>query len=287
LRTGGRAIEEATEAAAGGTQLGVEIVKQLSRENADPLWMQLMRVLREDIRSGGLQADQALPSETELTELFGVSRPVVREALRELAQERVIYKIKGKGTFVAPRKTEVNFIGSVAGSADDLRPFGRRVATHIIKQQLAPADEWEATLLEIPTGTPVVRLRRLRSVDGQAWLLTTAALPAELVPGLEQMQLENRSLYDVLRRMYSLAPAGADRWVEAVFPTVQDAKLLDVDTRTPLLGIESVSWLPDGTRFEVYYALHRSDRMRFYIGVRRPASVESPIQGLDRRADSL
>ncbi len=243
-------------------------MKQLSRESAEPLWMQLMRFLRDDIRSGRLNPDQALPSETELTELFGVSRPVVREALRELAQERLIYKIKGKGTFVAPHKTEVNFIGSVSGSADDLRHSGRRVTTQVLKQEIFPADERESALLEIPLDTPVVRLTRLRRVDGQPWLLATASLPAELVPKLERLQLENRSLYDVLRRNYALDPAGADRWVEAVFPTPQDARLLDVSMRTPLLGIESVSWLEDGTRFETYYALHRSDQMRFHIGIR-------------------
>lgn len=241
---------------------------RLSRDGAVPLWMQLMRILREDIGSGRLGPDEALPSETELAESFGVSRPVVREALRELAQERLIYKIKGKGTFVAPRPTELRFVGSVSGSADDLRHSGRRVTTRIITQERATAGERESALLEIPAGTPVVRLLRLRTVDGEPWLLTAATLPAELVPGLERLPLENKSLYDVLRRTYALEATGADRWVEAVFAKERDARLLDVGTSTPLLGIESVSWLEDGTRFEVYHALHRSDRIRFHIGIR-------------------
>ncbi|AXI76272.1 GntR family transcriptional regulator [Peterkaempfera bronchialis] len=242
--------------------------ERLSRDASEPLWMQLMTALRTQIEGGLLAADQPLPSEAELTDLYGVSRTVVREALRELVQQRLIYKVKGRGAFVAPRKTELRFVGSVSGSADDLRESGRRVTTQTLRQELAEADEREAALLRIPTGEQVVRMRRLRRVDGQPWLLVDTALPARLVPGLEKAVLENQSLYDVLRRRYGLEPDGADRWIEAVFPDEQDAAVLEVTTSTPLLGIESVSWLPDRTRFEAYHALHRSDQTRFYVGIR-------------------
>lgn len=241
---------------------------RLNRDGAEPLWMQLMRALRTEIESGDLGPDRPLPSEAELSDIFSVSRTVVREALRELVQQRLIYKVKGRGAFVAPRKTEVRFVGSMSGSADDLRESGRRVTTQTIRQSLGEADEREAALLQIPLGEQVVRMRRLRRVDGQPWLLVDTALPARLVPGLERAMLENQSLYDVLRRRYGLEPAAADRWIEAVFPNREDAAVLEVSTSTPLLGIESVAWLPDNTRFEAYHALHRSDQTRFYVGIR-------------------
>ncbi|WP_218105821.1 GntR family transcriptional regulator [Micromonospora inyonensis] len=137
-----------------------------------------------------------------------------------------------------------------------------------MSQSLSPADQGEADLLQVPVGEPVVRMRRLRGVDGQPWLLVDTALPARLVPGLDRAVLENQSLYDVLRRRYGIEPVGADRWIEAVFPEPEDAALLEVTTSTPLLGIESVAWLRDGTRFEAYYALHRSDQTRFFVGIR-------------------
>ncbi|HEY0697178.1 MAG TPA: GntR family transcriptional regulator [Micromonospora sp.] len=242
--------------------------RRLTRDGGEPLWMQLMRTLRGQIEAGEIGPDQPLPSEAELTDIYGVSRTVVREALRELVQQRMIYKVKGRGAFVAPRKTELRFVGSVSGSADDLRESGRRVSTHTVAQSLGEASRREAELLQISQGDPVVRLRRLRSVDGQPWLLVDTALPAALVPGLERAVLENQSLYDVLRRRYGLKVSAADRWIEAVFPEPGDAELLEVTTSTPLLGIESVAWLPDGTRLEAYYALHRSDQTRFYVGIR-------------------
>ncbi|QSI47792.1 GntR family transcriptional regulator [Thermobispora bispora] len=241
---------------------------RLDRDGAEPLWMQLMRALRAQIESGELKPDQPLPSEAELSDMYSVSRTVVREALRELVQQRLIYKVKGRGAFVSPQKTELRFVGSVTGSAEDLRGSGRRVTTQTIRQELGEADDRESRLLQIPVGEPVVRLRRLRRVDGQPWLLVDTALPARLVPGLERASLENQSLYDVLRRRYGIEPAGADRWIEAVFPNREQAAMLEVSTSTPLLGIESVAWLRDSTRFEAYYALHRSDQIRFYVGIR-------------------
>jgi GntR family transcriptional regulator len=192
----------------------------------------------------------------------------VREALRELTQQNLVYAIKGKGTYVSPRHTEVNFIGSVTGSADDLRRFGRRVTTQILEQEPGEATSHESERLLIAEGTPVVRLTRLRRVDDIPWMLTRAVLPARLVQGLEKLNLENNSLYNILRRNYSLQTAGADRWIDAVFASEDDAALLEIDIQTPVLGIDSISWLFDGSRFEAYYALHRCDNVRFHIGIR-------------------
>ena len=227
-----------------------------------------MRALRGQIEDGDLGADQPLPSEADLCARFAVSRTVVRDALRELVQQGLIYKVKGKGAFVAPAKAELRFVGSVTGSAEDLRASGRRVTTEILLQERGAADSREAALLQTPQGQPVVRLRRLRRVDGQALLLMNTTLPAALVPGLEAVVLENQSLYDVLRRRYGLVPAGADRWIEAVMPGKENARLLEVSPVTPVLAIESVSRTQEGIPFEAYHALHRSDRTKFHVGIR-------------------
>lgn len=240
----------------------------LDREADEALWYQLMLVLRQRIEGGEYGVDQALPSEAELSEIFGVSRTVVREALAELVQQRMIYKIKGKGAFVSPKRADLKFVGSTTGSAADLVGSGRRVMTRVLRQELAPASAHEAAALQIAEADPVVRMRRLRMVDGVPWLLVDTAMPAELVPGLERASLENRSLYETLRRRYGLMPAGADRWLEALIPPAEEAELLGVEAGVPVLGIESIAWRDDGLRFEWYFAFHRSDQSRFYVGIR-------------------
>lgn len=241
---------------------------RLDRDSDEPLWQQLVAVLRDSIETGSLTADQALPSEADLIDRYGVSRTVVREALAELVRRGLIYKIRAKGSFVAPPRRDLSFIGSNAGSSEDLAGTGRTVVTRILSLDEGAADEREAGALRLPEGSPVVRMRRLRTVDGTPWLLVRTTLPHDRFAGVLKANLENRSLYDHLRRTYGVSPAGADRWLQAVIPSAEETELLALPPGTPVLDIESVAWDEHEVPFEYYHALHRSDESRFYVGVR-------------------
>ncbi|MCH8562892.1 GntR family transcriptional regulator [Nesterenkonia sp. YGD6] len=241
---------------------------RLDREANEPLWRQLATVLRTAIADGVLQPDQALPSESELIDMYGVSRTVVREALAELVRRDLIYKIRAKGSFVAPRRPDLSFVGSTLGSAADLTSAGRLVTTQILLQAQGTATDHEARALRIEPESPVVRLRRMRAVDGSPWLLVDTTLPLHRFPRLLNSNLENRSLYDHLRRHYGVTVAGADRWLRAVIPAEPDAAILNLQPGEPALSIESLSWDELDDPFEYYRALHRSDEARFYVGIR-------------------
>ncbi|MDT3316735.1 GntR family transcriptional regulator [Microbacterium sp. KSW4-11] len=240
----------------------------LDRDADEPLWQQLARRLRSEIDDGVLRPDQALPSESELIDRYGVSRTVVREALGELVRGGLIYKVRARGSFVSPQRPELKFVGAVTGSSDDLAPTGRHISTRVLDFSTGEADEREAEHLKIDVGDPVVRLRRLRSVDETPWLLVQTVLPAERFPTLSPTQLENASLYALLRRRFGVEPSGADRWISAVIPDRADAELLELAPGKPVLAIESVAWDADGVPFELYHALHRSEESRFYVGIR-------------------
>lgn len=241
---------------------------ELDRSADAPLWQQLSRALRHEIESGQLHPDQALPSESELIDRYGVSRTVVREALADLVRAGLIYKIRARGSFVAPPTRDLNFIGSTTGSSDDLIESGRAVTTRVLEFETRSATASEAEALRLDVGAPVLHLRRLRVVDGTPWLLVDTSLPQERFPTLARANLENRSLYEHLRRHFGVEPAGADRWISAVVPSAPDAELLALKAGQPVLAIESVAWDADGIPFEHYQALHRSDESRFYVGIR-------------------
>ncbi|SEB63157.1 GntR family transcriptional regulator [Paramicrobacterium humi] len=241
---------------------------RLDRNTEQPLWLQLSNALRTAIADDVLRPDQALPSEAELIDMYGVSRTVVREALAELVRRGLIYKIRAKGSFVSPPRRDLSFIGSTAGSLADLTAAGRNSSTQVLGQSEGEANEREAEALQISVGAPVARLKRLRSVDGSPWLLVETTLPLELFPGIAKANLENRSLYDHIRRHYGTEVAGADRWIQAVMPSASDAELLQLAKGEPALAIESIAWDSSETRFEYYQALHRSGSSRFYVGIR-------------------
>lgn len=80
--------------------------EKLDRHSFVPLYYQLQEVLKEHIESGAWQPGEALPSEPELAREFGISRVVVRQALAILEDDRQIYRVRGRGTFVATPKLD-------------------------------------------------------------------------------------------------------------------------------------------------------------------------------------
>ncbi|WP_206682736.1 GntR family transcriptional regulator [Chthonobacter albigriseus] len=237
-----------------------------SQEGSVPLWSQLKSALVELIVGQGLQEHTRLPSEAELCSQYGVSRTVVREALNQLVHERLIYKLQGKGAFVAGRRDEQDFVGTRVGFSGELADK-HKVGREILRQELEPATDRVQKMLRVEPGTPIVAIDRVLSVDGIPRLLVRWRMPEDLVPGLDQIPLYHRSLYDTLNRQYGITFDRADRWIEAVCAEEQDANLLDVTTATPLLGLESVAFSAQGRPIEYYTALYRTDRARLHIQI--------------------
>ena len=94
------------------------------------------------------------------------------------------------------------------------------------------------------------------------------SFPADLVSGFENVNLGNKSIYDVLKRRYGLVPLTPESWIEAILPADLKAALLKISPGTPLLGIESCAYLSDGRAFEYYYGIHRSDISRLHFTFR-------------------
>lgn len=237
----------------------------LDRTSGAPLWTQFRDALRARILQGELPVGTKLPTEAEFGEQFGISRIVVREALADLVRNELIYKIRGQGAFVSARDREEDFVSTVLGFSDEMERKGRSVRTQVLGQELRAATPEEAASLALSDGTLVVALRRLRSVDGELQLLVETCVPADLAPGLQRTRLENRSLYDVLRRQYGLRIVKAERWIDAVLPDDETADLLGVTQLEPLLRIESIAYGANGRPIEHYRAVHRCKNSRLHV----------------------
>jgi GntR family transcriptional regulator len=246
-------------------ETGDGLLPALDRASITPLWLQLRLILRRQIEHGALPPHSKLPSEAELCEQYDVSRTVVREALGKLVADGRIYKIKGKGAFVSKRKDDEEFVGTTMGLWEEMLGKGHDVRTRVLAQGAGVGTERERAALRLVWDEVVVRLRRVYFVDGAPTILVSTALPAHLVPGLERAPLENRSLYETIRQRYGLVPARAERWLEAALPTREEADILDIPVRTPLIAIESIAMTAAGTPMEYYTALHRTDSTRLHV----------------------
>lgn len=230
-----------------------------------PYYIQLIDVLKGGIRQGVWQAGERLPGEHDLCERYGISRTVVRQALHELELEGLIIRRKGRGSFVAEPKISESLAQKLTGFHQDMTERGHRPVTQVLRLAVVPAAKEVADYLALEPGDPVIELERLRAVQGESIVLVTSYLPHALCPDLEQIDFTDRSLYETLETQYDLIIARGRRHIEAVPANAKEAELLDITEGAPLLMLDSVSYLADGTPIEYYHALHRGDRSRFDV----------------------
>ncbi len=141
--------------------------------------------VQELISELGLKPGDRLNTESELSELFGVSRSTVREALRLLEQEDVVHAIQGQGRFISASvslrverpMTKYESITEV------LTARGYRVSSAVLDVSIGAADDEEAEALRIEPGAEVIRLLRIRYGDDEPLVVSANTLPRSTLPG--------------------------------------------------------------------------------------------------------
>lgn len=233
--------------------------------SALPYYIQVKEALRACIDRGDWPAGVQIPGEPELCRTFNVSRTVIRQALTELEYEGLIIRKKGKGTFVAEPKISESLVQKLTGFYQDMVERGHIPLTKVLKQHVIPSSAKVAKRLEITPDTPVIEIERLRYVENEPITLTTTYLPYALCPQVAEADLTNQSLYAFLENQCGLLIVRGHRTLEAVAARENEARLLEVERGAPLILLNSVSYLEDGTPLEYYHALHRGDRSRFEV----------------------
>ena len=229
----------------------------LDKNLAIPLYHQLQNILKAEIETGRLRADERLPSEQELAERFQVSKITVRQALTELAQSGYIRREQGRGTFVARRKFDEG-PRELTSFTEEMRRHSLSATSRILQQIEINADAHVADALRLSADSPVLSLKRLRLANGEPLSVQTAYIPAALVPGLRLD--DGMSLYEVLQRQYRLYPARARETYVAALADQATAELLDIPVGSPVFGVERVTFSLNEQPFEFVQSTVRGDR---------------------------
>ncbi|MGO1286488.1 MAG: GntR family transcriptional regulator [Brachybacterium sp.] len=241
---------------------------QVDRRSSLPMYDQLQRALLRSIEDGTLQPGDLLPGEHRLCEIHDVSRTVVRQALGMLEHDGVIVRIKGKGTYVAPRKTSETLAGRLTGLHEEVAARGGSVTSDVLRHETVPAPPHVAQQLSLDPEGDVVLLVRLRHVDGEPWSLSTTWLPPRLGELIADADLRTGSLYQVLED-HGVRAVSGERSVEAAVTDDQEGALLGIGESQPVLRLTSTTFDADGEPLEHFSALHRGDRSRFVFPVSR------------------
>lgn len=237
-------------------------VPQLNTVGPVPLYYQIKQYIDDKIDNGELKPGDEIPGENDLADLFRVSRPTVRRAVQELANEGVLIKRRGKRTIVAPRKIDQPLSRIIAFS-DTVRHSGMTPKTQSLEISYGKLDIALAELLGGKSGETVVKIERLRMADDTPISIITSYILHDIVPGIVEKGLINDSLYRTLTQRYGVKLDVAEQVIEAKAASVREAQLLSVPKGFPLLKLTQLSIAENGRPIEAVIVLTRSDRYRY------------------------
>jgi GntR family transcriptional regulator len=235
-----------------------------------PHYRQIEHALR--LRIASLKPGERVPSDAELCLEFGVSRMTARHAMERLADDGLVRREPGRGSFVAkpPAHRRANRLMTFT---HEMTRAGRVPTSRVLTQVLRPSSSAEASSLGIPVHEPIVHLRRLRLADGEPIAIESTVLIGATADAVMAADLANGSLHETLRGAGFVLRRGSGT-ISAEAATTEDGRLLAIRPGDPLLVEQRVIEDAHGRRIEATESRYAASRyaldLRFDVGVPEP-----------------
>lgn len=233
-----------------------------------PLYAQIKASLREQIIDGTYGEHERIPSEYELMSSFGVSRITVRKALDDLEQERLIFKVPGKGAFVSKPKP-FQELARLQGFGEAMSRLGYQTRNRVVSFETVAANEIVACRLVIPPGSPVSEIRRVRYLDHEPISLDISYLPTHLGERLAHEDLFTRDIFMIIENDYGTPLGHAELSIEAAVADAGLSALLGISTGAPILRIERLTHSANGTPLDFEYLYYRGNAFSYQLRIER------------------
>lgn len=229
-----------------------------------PMYFRIQQAVLEQIQRGLFKPGEQLPTETELAQQYQVSRITAKRALDELVRQGRAFRQQGRGTFVA--RTRIRDISGFGSFSEDIRARGLIPGAQVLMFREVEPDAGIQERLHLGENEHVYLLKRLRLANAEPVAVETAYLPCHLCAGLINEDLNNASLYAILREKFQIVPTWADAEIEATAATREEAALLKLVVGKPVLIAHRVTFSANYDVIETVNSVYRGDRFSFYTG---------------------
>ncbi len=234
----------------------------LDNNSSKPLYVQIIELIKKDIKSQKYEKGTRLPSEIELGEIYDVSRITIRKAITELEKEGVLNKQHGKGTFVSEVKVKRELM-ALNGFSDFLMSLGNKVDNHIISNEVVPADELIAEKLQVKDHSKILKLQRLQLMNNDPIHLETGFYPLDRFPDLAEYAIDYSSIYKLLRERYNVKPSYDNKLIKFEMATKEKSSFLKCAVGSPLYFIEKTDYDERGIPIHNSYSFLPTSKVVF------------------------
>lgn len=242
-------------------------------QRAIPLYQIVVESILDQVKTGQLKANERIPSESELCQIYSVGRNTVRRAISELVNEEVLRTVPGVGTFVVDPRLDKT-AEYLFGFTQEMQIHGKKVTSQVLDAKIIPADPFLSRRLQIQLGAEVVYLYRVRYMDEDPTAIERSYLPHELCPGLLNYDFSVYSLYEILSTVYERRPDHAEQVIEASIATPEVSQLLGLTLPAVVFVFHRETRLATGQVIEYVDSELRGDHFRFYTNLRLHSSPD-------------
>lgn len=207
----------------------------LNQTSPVPLYHQLADILTEQIRSGTYKPGDVIPSETFIAKQYAIGRPTVRQAMELIVRKGLVERKRGSGTFVRQRAPQVDLF-SLTGTSQAFLTKGIQTESNIVEP--VSVREISDDKQNPFNGKKVFFLSRITRVMENPVLFEEFFLHAELFLGLDQVDLENRSISGVVLDQYYLKPSVGRQTFKLSFLSGSQAEILKMNASDPILEVQ-------------------------------------------------
>ncbi len=243
---------------------------QISNHSPVSLYVQLKDLISQEIRERKLSPHDRIPSERELCEKYNLSRTTVRQGISLAVSEGMLYRIQGKGTFVAEPKINQGLI-SLTGFQETVMGRGLTPSMRVLEAQLTTADVHVTTLLNLSLGADIAFFKLLGIANDVPLVLFHYYIPAEIgkesIPLIHDFEAKRGwfSFTRYFREHRHIDLGVAQQTFEATVTTPEQAEVMELAAGSALFKVTSIIYTRDEKPIELRHAYYRGDRYKFSI----------------------
>ncbi|MDO7786911.1 GntR family transcriptional regulator [Desulforamulus aquiferis] len=232
-----------------------------------PIYYQIEEWIKSEIEKDSFKIDKLIPSERELIDLLGVSRHTIRQAIGNLVNQGYLYRVAGKGTFVKDRNL-IYKENRYSSFSEDMAYLGKKLENNLLSIEVDKASQSIANRLSINENDPVIKIKRVRIVDGTPLSYEMAFINRKIVGEMDR-DVAASSLVKHYEDILNLKIGYANETIESVLVTEKTANKLNMSLHSPLLLVRSKLFLDNGQQIHYTKNYFRGNKYKFTIKLNR------------------
>lgn len=227
-----------------------------------PVYIKIHDKIKADVEKGVWQVGDRLPSERELSLTFNVSRMTLRQAIQTLADEGILERKIGSGTYIASKKVQEKMTGTTSFTEIMLSQHKEPSSKTIAYYFTTPSSS-EMEQLHLTEEEQILRMERIRFADEVPICFEVAAIPEKLINQFSKNEI-SLSFYQTLAS-HGYVVGHAEQTISATLASEKIADYLELKRGDAILRLRQISYFEDGTPFEYVRTQYAGSRFEFFL----------------------